>query len=291
VHAGPFANIAHGTSSVIAARTALGLADWVITEAGFGFDLGGEKFFDIVVPASGLAPAAVVIVATVRALRMHGGRPLDQVGSADLEAVERGLPNLRRHVDSAGRFGRPIVVALNAFPGDRPDEVAAIEAACRTWGAGFARIEAATRGGEGGTQLAEAVIAAVEAARELPPPPTLYPHSAGLVAKVEAVARTLYGARRVVVSDLAAGQIADLERLGFGNLPVCIAKTQSSFTDDPTILGAPTDFDLTIRRVELAAGAGFVVILAGSIMRMPGLPREPRALEVDLVDGEIHGIG
>ncbi len=289
VHAGPFANIAHGASSVIAARLGLGLADWVITECGFGFDLGGEKFFDIVAPASGLAPAVVVMVATIKALKLHGGRKPDELGVPDPAAVAAGLPNLARHLENVALFGRPAVVALNQFPGDHGDEHDVVRRWCADAGIPFAVQDAAAHGGEAAMELAERVVAAA-----LPTPTPVVPLYApddSLAAKIETIATRVYRARRVVFTDAANVTIARLERDGFGRLAVCMAKTQYSFSDDPTKLCVPDGFTLTVRDLELAAGAGFVVALTGAMMRMPGLPKEPRAFDIDLVDGEIVGVG
>ena len=290
IHCGPFANIAHGTASVVAMRTAMHLADLAVVEAGFGFDLGGEKFFDLVARGGELSPAVVVIIASLRALRLHGGVTPDQVGEPALAAVTAGLPNLLRHLENARHFGRPVVIALNAFPGDSDAEVEAVRAAVASDDVGFAVIDAPSRGAEGGVALAEVVLAAL---RRHPPGPakTLYADSDSLRTKIERVATTIYRARAVEFTPEAAAQLAELEAGGHGHLPVCMAKTPASFTDDPTKVGAPDDHVLTVRRFELAAGAGFVVALCGAIVRMPGLPKEPRAFSIDLVDGQIVGVG
>ncbi|HVV85027.1 MAG TPA: formate--tetrahydrofolate ligase [Kofleriaceae bacterium] len=289
VHAGPFANIAHGTSSVVAARLGLGLADWAITECGFGFDLGGEKFFDIVGPQAGLAPAVVVVVATTKALKLHGGRPADRLGERDPDAVAAGLPNLARHLENVALFGRPAVVGLNQFPGDHADEHEVVRRFCEERGVPFAVQDAAAHGGVAATELADRVM---ETALTDPQPATpLYALDDPLAGKIEAIATKIYRARKVVFTDAANVTLAGLERDGFSRLRVCMAKTQSSFSDDPTKLNAPSEFDLTIRDLELAAGAGFIVALTGAMMRMPGLPREPRAFDIDLVGDEIVGVG
>ena len=290
IHAGPFANIAHGASSVLAARLALGLGDWAITECGFGFDLGGEKFFDIVGPASGLAPAVVVMVATTKALKLHGGHAADRLHEPDAAAVAAGLPNLARHLDNVALFGRPAVVALNQFPGDHADEHEVVRAFCAERGVPFAVQDAAAHGGEAALELADRVMAAALPA-SAPPVVPLYAPADPLAAKIEAIATRVYRARKVLYTNEANLALAGLEQGGFGRLAVCMAKTQSSFTDDPHRLGAPVDFDLTIRDVELAAGAGFVVALTGTMMRMPGLPKEPRAFAIDLVGDDIIGVG
>jgi formate--tetrahydrofolate ligase len=289
VHAGPFANIAHGASSVIAARLGLGVADWAVTECGFGFDLGGEKFFDIVGPASGLAPAVVVMVATVKALKLHGGRPADRLDERDPEAVAAGLPNLLRHLENVALFGRPAVVGLNQFPGDAPEEHAVVRDFCAARGIPFAVQDAAAHGGSAAVELADRVMAA---ALTSPAPATpLYEPEDPLGAKIEKVARAVYRARKVNFTDAANVRLAGLERDGFGRLAICMAKTQYSFSDDPAKLNAPDDFEMTVRDVEIAAGAGFVVALTGAMMRMPGLPREPRAFDIDLIGDDIVGVG
>ena len=289
VHAGPFANIAHGASSVVAGRLGLAVADWAITECGFGFDLGGEKFFDIVGPASGLAPAVVVIVATTKALKLHGGRAANDLHERDPAAVAAGLPNLTRHLENIALFGRPAVVTINQFPGDSPDEHAVVRAYCAERGIPFAVQDAAAGGGGAALELADAVMAAALPAPT--PARALYEVDDPLGGKIEKVARAIYRARHVTFTDEANVKLAGLERDGFGRLAVCMAKTQYSFSDDPLKLNAPVDFDMTVRDVEIAAGAGFVVALTGAMMRMPGLPREPRAFDIDLVGDEIIGVG
>ena len=289
IHAGPFANIAHGASSVVGTRLGLALADWTVTECGFGFDLGGEKFFDIVGPASGLAPAVVVVVATTKALKLHGGHAADRLHELDPDAVAAGLPNLARHLENVALFGRPAVVALNQFPGDHAGEHAVVREFCVARGIPFAVQDAAAGGGEAALELADRVM---EVALPAPTPAVpLYAPDEPLAGKIEAIARRVYRARRVIFTAAANLALANLERDGFGRLAVCMAKTQSSFTDDPHRLNAPTDFDLTVRDLELAAGAGFVVALTGTMMRMPGLPRAPRAFDIDLVGDDIVGVG
>jgi formate--tetrahydrofolate ligase len=290
IHAGPFANIAHGTASIIAMRTALHVSEFAVVEAGFGFDLGGEKFFDLVARGGELSPSAVVIIASLRALRLHGGVAADRVATPDLAAVRAGLPNLLRHIDNARHFGRPVVIALNSFPQDADDEVAAVRAAVEGAGVGFAVIDAPARGALGGAELAQVVLNTI-AHHGRGPARTLYIGADSLRAKIERIATAIYRARAVVFTDDAALQRSELEAAGFGGLPVCMAKTPASFTDDPTRIGAPDDHVLTVRRFELAAGAGFVVALCGAIVRMPGLPTHPRALDIDLIDGEIVGVG
>lgn len=290
VHCGPFANIAHGTASITAMKVGLHTADIGVVEAGFGFDMGGEKFFDLVMRGGPLSPAAIVIIASLRALRLHGGVAADAVAAANREAVVAGLPNLQRHLENARLFGRPVVVALNAFPNDTEAEVAEVRAAAERAGAGFAVIDATMRGAEGGVALAN-VVAGVLEGPDPGPAPMLYAPQAPLREKIERVATAIYRAAKVVISDEAAAQLADLEARGYGKLPVCMAKTPASFSDDPSLLNAPDGHTLTVRRLELAAGAGFVIALCGTIMRMPGLPREPRALAIDLVGDTIVGVG
>jgi hypothetical protein len=281
VHCGPFANIAHGTASVVAMKAGLHLAEVAVVECGFGFDLGGEKFFDLVARGGPLSPAAVVIIASLRALRLHGGVAPDRVATPDLAAVQAGLPNLLRHLDNARLFGRPVVIALNAFAGDSAEEVAAVRAAVTAADAGFAVIDAPARGADGGVELAQLVLDTL-AAHPKAAAGTVYPADASLRTKLELVATKIYRATQVVLSDEATAQLADLEAAGWGHLPVCMAKTPASFTDDPTRPGAPDGHTLTVRRFELAAGAGFIVALCGAIVRMPGLPKQPRAFDIDL---------
>jgi formate--tetrahydrofolate ligase len=290
IHCGPFANIAHGTASVAALKVGLHLAEIGVVEAGFGFDLGGEKFFDLVARGGSLSPSAVVIIASLRALRLHGGVPADQVATPAEGAVAAGLPNLLRHIENAQLFKRPVVIALNAFPHDSEAEVALVRAAVARAGVGFAVIDATTRGAEGGVALAKVVAEAL--ARPDPgPAPTLYEATDALLTKIEKVARAIYRATEIVLSDEAKAQLAELERRGYSRFPICMAKTPASFSDDATRLGAPDGHTLTVKRFELAAGAGFIVALCGAILRMPGMPREPRALAIDLVNGEIVGVG
>ena len=288
VHGGPFANIAHGCSSVIATKAALALADWAITEAGFGFDLGAEKFFDIKCVSAGLDTAAVVLVATVRALKRHGGVSRDALGAGDPAAVERGLANLAKHVESIRDFGETPVVALNRFASDSDDEVAVVRRACESWGAPFAVTEAFARGGEGATELAEAVLAHAE--KRSRPFRALYSWTDPVKEKMAAIARHVYGARDVAYTKEAERDLADVKRLGYEGLPLCVAKTQMSLSDDPKVVGRPAGFDVTVRGVLLAAGAGYLVPLLGEILRMPGLPASPQAERIDLVDGRIVGI-
>lgn len=285
VHGGPFANIAHGCNSVVATTLALARADWVITEAGFGFDLGAEKFFDIKCVSAGLDTAAVVLVATVRALKMHGGAVKQALAMPDPAAVERGLPNLAKHVESIRLFGEPPIVALNHFTTDSPDEVAVVREWCRVTGVPFALSRVFEHGAAGGVELAEAV--AEHAERHSRPFTPLYGWDESIEVKMAKVARAMYGATEVTWTREAQRARTLVEGLGFGRLPLCIAKTQKSLSDDPQVVGRPEDFEITVRDVILAAGAGYVVPLLGDIMRMPGLPVSPQAERMDLVNGEV----
>ena len=289
VHGGPFANIAHGCNSVEATKTALRLADYVITEAGFGADLGAEKFLDIKCRKSGLFPNAVVLVATVRALKYNGGVPKAELGSENLAALEAGLPNLLRHVDNLkGIYGLPVVVAINAFPTDTASELELIEKACKAHGVDVALSEVWAKGGKGGQSLAEAVLRLCERS---PEPKYAYDLGESLEQKMASIATKIYHAEGVDLTPAAAKQIQQLEGLGFGELPVCMAKTQYSFSDDPSRLGAPEHFRITVREVRVSAGAGFVVCLTGNIMTMPGLPKKPAAENIDVrEDGRIVGL-
>ena len=288
VHGGPFANIAHGCSSVLGTRMALHHADWAITEAGFGFDLGAEKFFDIKCAGAGLDTACVVLVATVRALKLHGGAPAGALARPDAEAVGRGLANLEKHVESIRAFGEPPVVALNRFESDGEAELRAVGRGCETLGVPFAVCDSFARGGEGALELARTVEAHAE--RQSRPFRPLYAPGDPLADKIGAVARRMYGARGVAFSRRAERELAEIERLGYGRLPICVAKTPASLSDDPALQGRPDGFDLHVRGLEPNAGAGFVVVLTGDVLRMPGLPRHPRAERIDLRDGEIKGL-
>jgi formate--tetrahydrofolate ligase len=289
VHGGPFANIAHGCNSLLATDTALKLADYVVTEAGFGADLGAEKFFDIKCRFGGLEPAAAVIVATVRALKMHGGRGRDELGEEDVAAVRAGFPNLRRHVENVRKFGVPPVVAINAFTGDTAAEIAAIEEECRAIGVGVHLARHWADGGAGALNLARAVVALAESGEARFAP--LYPDGLPLADKIRTVAREIYRAADVDFAPVAAEKLAEYEAAGFGAAPVCMAKTQYSFSADPALLGAPEGFTLPVRDVRLSAGAGFVVALCGEIMTMPGLPRHPASERIYVdAEGEIVGL-
>ncbi|QIB35553.1 formate--tetrahydrofolate ligase [Ancylobacter pratisalsi] len=274
VHGGPFANIAHGCNSVIATRTALGLADYVVTEAGFGADLGAEKFLDIKCRQAGLAPSAVVIVATVRALKMHGGVAQKDLGPENVEAVQRGAGNLVRHIENMKAFGVPVVVAINRFTSDTPSEIAAIEAACAAVDASVHLCSHWADGSAGAVALAEEVVSLTQQASNFSP---LYESGLPLVQKIETIARRIYRAGGVSIEPGALKKLSEFEAMGYGDLPICMAKTQYSFSADPTRRGTPEDFILPIRDVRLSAGAGFVVALCGEVMTMPGLPSHPAA--------------
>lgn len=288
VHGGPFANIAHGCSSVLATKTALSLADWVVTEAGFGFDLGAEKFFDLKCVSAGLDTAAVVLVATVRALKRHGGVPKAALDEPDPSAVVRGLPNLAKHLESIRDFGEVPVIALNRFAADRADEIDVVRQAAAGWGAPFAVCEAFEKGGEGAVELAAAVVAHAETKSS--PFRPLYSRGDPPKEKMAKIARHMYGADAVEWTREAERDLGEAERLGYGDLPLCVAKTQMSLSDDPRLVGRPEGFDVTVRGVLLAAGAGYLVPLLGDILRMPGLPASPQAERIDLVGGRITGI-
>ena len=290
VHGGPFANIAHGCNSVLATKMALAFGDYAVTEAGFAFDLGAEKFCDIKCRSAGLEPAAIVIVATVRALKMHGGVGLDDLTKPDPGAVERGLVNLAAHLDAASHFHRPVVVALNRFGTDTPAEVAVVATSCQGRGVAFAEADIFTRGGDGAIDLAQQVIAATEQTPATPFEP-LYPLDWSIERKVERIATAIYGASGVQFAPAALAKIRQFRKLGYAKLPICMAKTQNSLSDNPKLLGRPTGFTITVRDCELAAGAGFVVALTGEIVRMPGLPLRPAAERIDVgADGEIENL-
>jgi formate--tetrahydrofolate ligase len=288
VHGGPFANIAHGCNSVLATRMALHQADWVVTEAGFGFDLGAEKFFDIKCRSAGLDTAAVVLVASVRALKLHGGRGLGSLQTPDPGAVDAGLPNLDKHVENIARFGERPVVALNRFGSDTDEEIAVVRRFCEGKGVAFAAASHFDQGGAGAVELARVVIDRAE--RHATAFRPLYDLDMTVPEKIRAVAQSMYGARDIDFTRAAVQDLAEVERLGYAALPVCIAKTQNSLSDDPKLRGRPRDFDVTVRGIQINAGAGFLVVLTGEILRMPGLPERPQALSIDLVDGTIVGL-
>jgi len=290
VHGGPFANIAHGCNSVLATRTALGGADYVITEAGFAFDLGGEKFFDIKCRSAGLEPAAVVLVATVRALKMHGGLAADdELTDPDPGAVERGLPNLEAHLDAAAKFGRPLVVAVNRFPTDTDEEIEVVRRFCEAHSIPCAPCTGFVDGGPGGADLADAVVEAAN--RSSPPLQPLYALEGSVADKVDTIARDIYGADGVVFTPAAGKKLDRIEKLGLSELPVCMAKTQDSLSDDPALRGRPSGFRITVRDLEIASGAGFLVALTGQLLRMPALPKRPAAEGIDVDEnGDITGL-
>ena len=289
VHGGPFANIAHGCNTVEATKTALRLADYVVTEAGFGADLGAEKFLDIKCRATGLAPSAVVLVATVRALKYNGGVAKADLNQQNVEALKEGIPNLLRHVDNIQTvYGLPVVVAINAFPTDTPEELALVEEECKKRGVNVVLSEVWAKGGKGGQALAEEVMRLCQTESKLT---FAYDVKESLKQKITDIATKIYHADGVEFAPSAAKQLQQLEELGFGELPICMAKTQYSFTDDQTKLGAPENFKITVREVRVSAGAGFVVCLTGSIMTMPGLPMVPAAEHIDVLDdGRIVGL-
>ena len=290
IHGGPFANIAHGCNSVTATKLSLKLADYVVTEAGFGADLGAEKFLDIKCRMADLHPSAVVLVATVRALKSHGGVPKPDLNKPNVEAVRKGAANLERHIDNIKNgFGLPVCVAINAFPTDTPEEMAVIEEVCAKAGVKCALSEVFAKGGEGGKALAETVLSIMPEA----PQPIQYTYDLGasLPEKIEAVAKRIYRADGVTYTPAAKKMLDDLAAMGYGELPVCIAKTQYSFSDNAKLTGAPTGFKMNVREVRLSAGAGFVVVICGSIMTMPGLPKHPAAMDIDVdAEGRITGL-
>jgi len=289
VHCGPFANIAHGCNSITATRMALKLGDYVVTEAGFAADLGAEKFFDINCRIGNLHPDAVVVVGTVRALKYHGGVPKDELGTENLEALEAGLPNLLQHVGNIKDvFKLPCVVAINAFPTDTEAELKLVEEKCKELGVNAVLSEVWAKGGEGGAALAEEVVKLCEQPAEYS---AAYDLDISIEDKISEIAHKVYHAKHMMMLPAAKKKAAQLEELGFGNVPVCMAKTQYSFSDDPKLLGAPQDFTLTVRDLKVSAGAGFIVAYTGDIMTMPGLPKSPAAERIDVdADGKISGL-
>jgi formate--tetrahydrofolate ligase len=290
MHAGPFANVAHGNNSVLATKMALKLADYVVTESGFGSDLGLEKFYDIVAPQSDFHPSAAVIVVTLKALKSHGGvTDPDELRAPNEAALRAGFANLDRHLDNVGRFGVPRIVAINRFRDDAAAELELVRAHCAERGVRAEVAEVVLEGGKGGTRLAEAVVEAIEQqpARFEP----LYDWKLPIAEKIEAIAMKLYGAKGVVFEKKARKDLRSLDRMGYAELPICIARTQLSFTDDPTLKGAPTDWELHVREIRVSAGAGFLVVLTGEVLRMPGLPANPAARLMDIdEDGVITGL-
>lgn len=289
VHGGPFANIAHGCNSVIATKTALKMADYCITEAGFGADLGAEKFFDIKCRMAGLKPDAVVLVATIRALKYNGGVPKAELAGENLEALAKGIVNLEKHIENLHKYGVPVVVTLNAFATDTDAERAFVRNFCEEHQCEFALSEVWEKGGEGGIALAEKVLKTLE--EKTSDFHVLYDEKQPIKAKIETISKEIYGADSVSYTAAVNKQIQKLEELGFGNLPICMAKNQYSLSDDPSLLGRPTGFTMNIRDVYVSAGAGFVVVLTGTVMTMPGLPKQPAAFNVDVnKDGIITGL-
>ena len=289
VHGGPFANIAHGCNSVRATDTALHLADYVVTEAGFGADLGAEKFLDIKCRVAGLHPDACVLVATIRALKYNGGVPKTELGTENLEALKKGIVNLEKHIENIQQYGVPVVVTLNSFLSDTPEEIEFVRNFCKERNCEFALSEVWAKGGEGGEELAREVISTLENKESHYAP--IYPDEMSLEDKIHTVATKIYGADDVTYTATAKKQLAKITEMGFGNLPVCMAKTQYSLSDDPKKLGRPQNFDITVREAYVSAGAGFVVALTGSIVTIPGLPKRPAAFDIDVDEsGKIVGL-
>ena len=288
IHGGPFANIAHGCNSIMATKFALKFADYVVTEAGFGADLGAEKFLDIKCRFAGFHPDAVVIVATVRALKMHGGLPKTELGKVDMTALEKGLANLTKHIENIHKFGLPAVVAVNAFPTDTPEELAFVEEKCQELGAEVALSEVWAKGGKGGLKLAEKVEAAIRKPNQFR---LLYDVNASVPDKIATIAREIYGADGVDFTDAARKNLQEIAALGFDKMPVCMAKTQYSLSDDAAKLGRPSGFRITVRELKISAGAGFIVAMTGNILTMPGLPKHPAAENMDIDEqGKITGL-
>ena len=292
VHAGPFGNIAHGCNSVLATQLAIKTGDYAITEAGFGFDLGGEKFLNIKARIAGVWPRAVVLVATLRALKMHGGAPVKSAGEPNRDALQKGLAHLQKHIENAGAYGLTPIVAINVFPNDTEEELALVEQAAGKLGARMARSEGFGRGGEGSLDLARVVTEVVDATDANPPKPKyVYELEDPPQEKIRKIARTIYGAKDVAFVGSSEKDLKRIKELGYDKLPVCMAKTQMSLTDDPTVYGRPRDFVISVREVRLSAGAGFIVPLTGDMMTMPGLPKVPAARQVKLLpSGQIKGL-
>lgn len=289
VHGGPFANIAHGCNSVIATKMAMHHSDWAITEAGFGFDLGAEKFFDIKCQSAGLDPAAVVLVTTVRALKLHGGKNAEELENEDLTALADGLSNLDKHIESVQQFNKPMVVALNRFISDTDAEVELVSKHVQSKGIRFAESRHFTEGGKGSVELAKAVIEVADTSRKFIP---LYDETDSVFKKIKKVSQKMYGAKDIAFTKDAERDLQQIKKLGLEHLPVCIAKAPSSLSDDPKLHGRPKDFFVTVRGIQINSGAGFLVVLTGNIMRMPGLPKSPVALKIELqADGTITGVG
>ena len=289
MHGGPFANIAHGCNSIVATRLALKLADYTITEAGFGADLGAEKFFDIKCRKAGFKPDCAVIVATIRALKYNGGVPKEELNTENLNALKAGCVNLQKHIENIGKFHVPVVVAINRFPSDTDDEIEFLRHVCEDMGARYSLSEVFTKGADGGIELAQMVMEEADSGKSQFQ--MLYPDEMPLKEKIETIAKEIYGADGVNYTKEADKALKEFEALGYGNLPVCMAKTQYSFSDDQTLLGRPSGFTITIKNCRIAAGAGFVVVLTGDIMTMPGLPKVPAAEKIDVSDeGVISGL-
>jgi formate--tetrahydrofolate ligase len=289
IHGGPFANIAHGANSIIATRTALEMSDYVVTEAGFGSDLGAEKFMNIVCRKAGFQPDVVVLVATIRSLKMNGGLPKDELNKEDLAALTKGLPNLKRHIENIRSFGLPVVVALNRFSQDTLAEVATVMEKCAHLGVSVIESTVWENGSKGGVELAEAVLETIDTIHtdfQL-----LYEDDRPLWSKIERIAKKIYGARDLQADKRTRNKLKKLTKAGYGHLPICMAKTQYSFSSDPKLLGAPSNFDLTIRDVRLAAGAEFVIVYCGDVMTMPGLPKRSAAESIDIdAEGRVTGL-
>lgn len=289
IHGGPFANIAHGCNSVMATKVALKLADYTVTEAGFGADLGAEKFFDIKCRLADLAPDAVVVVATIRALKMHGGKAIKELGKEDLSALSEGFANLKQHLENIAKYGVPVVVAINRFPSDTLEEIKWLTESCAKLGVKAILAEEFVKGGDGAIDLAKAVVDICDTKSADYHP--LYDDNLPITEKIEIVAKEIYRAKEVTFTAEAKKEIRTLEKLGLDKMPVCIAKTQYSFSDNPKLLGAPRDFSITVRDVKVSAGAGFIVAITGRIMTMPGLPKVPAAERMDITEsGEIIGL-
>jgi formate--tetrahydrofolate ligase len=288
IHGGPFANIAHGCNSVIATRMAMHHAEWAITEAGFGFDLGAEKFFDIKCRVANLNPAAVVLVTTIRALKMHGGMDKNKLSEENPECVEKGLDNLAKHIENVQTFGKPLVVALNRFHADSDAEIEIVRQFVESQNIAFAVSEHFAKGGEGAIELAEKIMQVAETESPFKP---LYDIDDPVVDKIAKVCRSMYGAKDVAYTKLAEKDLRHIEALGLNHMPICIAKAPSSLSDDPQLHGRPRDFQITVRNIRVNSGAGFLVVLTGDILRMPGLPKIPNACKIKLTeDGEILGL-
>jgi formate--tetrahydrofolate ligase len=289
IHGGPFANIAHGCNSVLATTTALKLADYVVTEAGFGADLGGEKFLDIKCRKAGIAPDCAVLVATIRALKMHGGVKKEDLKTENLKALEAGMANLQRHVENMQKFGLVPVISINRFSADTPAEIELVKNACAKLGVEALMADHWAMGGEGAADVARAVVKVVESGRSKLK--MLYPDEMPLIEKIRTIARAIYRAKDIEVDKTVRDQLASFEAMGYGKLPVCVAKTQFSFSTNPDLKGAPTDHIIPVREVRLSAGAEFIVAICGDIMTMPGLPKVPAADSIDIgTDGKIVGL-